>query len=307
MLPGKLNEILGIQHAKFFVVDNNVVISGANLSTDYFTDRQDRYILIKDAPKLADYFDEFTNTIESLSFDLIRSENGIEPLITLDELKTFHGIHPLKESSRNFVMIANLKIMSFLQDQKYTNTLMIDEAKDEFIEANTVMPRFNSALDKPNFNFEPPKPDTWVFPSIQMGWLGIHQDENLTTKFIEVAGGNKRSKIIFTTAYMNLADQYVDVIAHKSSAEFDILCAHPNANSFHNAPFPLYAIPFGYSIASAHFVSVCRQSKALHRVQMFEYQRSNWTFHAKGMVKTYKQLLQLMQTTLTCTIIVAFS
>jgi CDP-diacylglycerol--glycerol-3-phosphate 3-phosphatidyltransferase len=40
---------------KFYVFDNDVIITGANLSEDYFTTRQDRYFVIKNAPELANY------------------------------------------------------------------------------------------------------------------------------------------------------------------------------------------------------------------------------------------------------------
>ncbi len=34
-----LREIFGVHHIKFYVFDDNVILSGANLSEDYFTDR----------------------------------------------------------------------------------------------------------------------------------------------------------------------------------------------------------------------------------------------------------------------------
>ena len=51
LLKGKLSnsplrEIFGVHHMKANVFDNNVLLTGANLSEDYFTDRQDRYIVI---------------------------------------------------------------------------------------------------------------------------------------------------------------------------------------------------------------------------------------------------------------------
>ena len=39
-LPPKIQEMMGVMHMKFFVFDDTVIISGANLSTDYFTTRQ---------------------------------------------------------------------------------------------------------------------------------------------------------------------------------------------------------------------------------------------------------------------------
>ncbi len=55
--PQKLNETVGLQHCKVFVFDDSVLVSGANLSADYFGQRQDRYVLFRDCPRLADYFD----------------------------------------------------------------------------------------------------------------------------------------------------------------------------------------------------------------------------------------------------------
>ena len=43
LMPQRYNETLGLQHTKIFVFDNSVILSGANLSDDYFTNRQDRY------------------------------------------------------------------------------------------------------------------------------------------------------------------------------------------------------------------------------------------------------------------------
>ena len=41
-----LREIFGVHHIKAHVFDDNVLITGANLSEDYFTDRQDRCFVI---------------------------------------------------------------------------------------------------------------------------------------------------------------------------------------------------------------------------------------------------------------------
>uniref|UniRef100_A0AC35UIL4 CDP-diacylglycerol--glycerol-3-phosphate 3-phosphatidyltransferase n=1 Tax=Rhabditophanes sp. KR3021 TaxID=114890 RepID=A0AC35UIL4_9BILA len=68
ILPQRANEIIGLQHMKFYVFDNSVIISGANLSNDYFTNRQDRYILISDCPELADFFSDLLEAVGTCSF-----------------------------------------------------------------------------------------------------------------------------------------------------------------------------------------------------------------------------------------------
>lgn len=54
VLPHRTREVLGVCHVKAAVFDDNVLWTGANLSEQYLTHRQDRYILIRDSPELAD-------------------------------------------------------------------------------------------------------------------------------------------------------------------------------------------------------------------------------------------------------------
>ncbi len=54
LLPDRINEIVGTQHMKLIVVDNDVIITGANLSDIYFTNRQDRYLIVRGQAGLAD-------------------------------------------------------------------------------------------------------------------------------------------------------------------------------------------------------------------------------------------------------------
>jgi CDP-diacylglycerol--glycerol-3-phosphate 3-phosphatidyltransferase len=46
LLPNPLNEAAGVFHLKLYIIDDSLIISGANLSQEYFTDRQDRYLEI---------------------------------------------------------------------------------------------------------------------------------------------------------------------------------------------------------------------------------------------------------------------
>lgn len=48
-------EIFGVHHIKAAVFDNHVVLTGANLNQTYFTNRTDRFWVIKNCEPLADY------------------------------------------------------------------------------------------------------------------------------------------------------------------------------------------------------------------------------------------------------------
>ncbi|CAB4054809.1 pgsA [Lepeophtheirus salmonis] len=75
--PQRYNETIGLQHIKVYVFDNSVIISGANLSDDYFTNRQDRYIIIDDCEELADFFEELIDIIADFSYEM-KSNNRLE-------------------------------------------------------------------------------------------------------------------------------------------------------------------------------------------------------------------------------------
>lgn len=54
-----VREIKGTYHTKFMICDNDVLITGANLSEQYFISRKDRYILVKNCPQMANYLENF--------------------------------------------------------------------------------------------------------------------------------------------------------------------------------------------------------------------------------------------------------
>lgn len=57
-----IRELFGVFHTKIIIVDDKVVLTGANLSHTYFTDRKDRYYLINNK-NFADYLEEYTSNI----------------------------------------------------------------------------------------------------------------------------------------------------------------------------------------------------------------------------------------------------
>ena len=54
---GLIGEILGVYHAKACVFDDATLLTGANLSEEYFRSRQDRYVVVRDH-KVADWYDQ---------------------------------------------------------------------------------------------------------------------------------------------------------------------------------------------------------------------------------------------------------
>ena len=58
-----VRETKGTYHTKFMICDNNVLMTGANLSEEYFVSRKDRYVLIENCPELVNYLEDFIDCL----------------------------------------------------------------------------------------------------------------------------------------------------------------------------------------------------------------------------------------------------
>ena len=63
-LPNPLDEIAGVFHIKIYVVDDQLLLSGANLSREYFRDRMDRYLhLVEGANGMVDFYADLVDIL----------------------------------------------------------------------------------------------------------------------------------------------------------------------------------------------------------------------------------------------------
>ncbi|GAA6064114.1 hypothetical protein JCM10212_002491, partial [Sporobolomyces blumeae] len=85
VVPKRFNEGWGLQHMKVYGVDDDVIISGANLSRDYFTNRQDRYISFDHHPPFADFFSSLVDTVSLSSYRVVARDTSSEhPEISIE-------------------------------------------------------------------------------------------------------------------------------------------------------------------------------------------------------------------------------
>ena len=174
----------------------------ANLSADYFTNRQDRYIEIKNSPQLANYFHGLVSTVQSFSLHL-QPDNTTK----MDENFPFH---PTKgfDGGKKFKAEAGRRVSEYLQNKKEENN-------------------FSDLSRTSNQDF-----DTWIVPLVQMFPFGIRQDEFVTRELLSSA--SQACKLYLASGYFNLTRKYMDIIL-ESSAKYDILTAHPTVNGFYQA------------------------------------------------------------------------
>ncbi|XP_064607284.1 CDP-diacylglycerol--glycerol-3-phosphate 3-phosphatidyltransferase, mitochondrial-like [Liolophura sinensis] len=254
VLPERYNETIGLTHLKVYLFDDSVIISGSNLSHDYFTNRQDRYILIENCAPLADFFTSLVKTVASFSFQL-QTDNTV----TVDES---FGIHPFQDDQTTFKWAARDRVEKLLACESWrggTGT----EGRDSQNQGHH--------CDK----------DTWLYPLVQMGPLGITQDEDTMRRLLRSADSGHRIRL--ASGYFNLTDQYMDILLNQSLAQYEILMASPQVNGFYGARGMTGGIVPAYIYISKLFFQTLSALNQQNRIKLYEYYRNKWTFHVKGL------------------------
>ncbi|KAL3176050.1 hypothetical protein MRX96_010756 [Rhipicephalus microplus] len=188
------NETVGLSHLKVYLFDDTLILSGANLSDQYFRNRQDRYVVFRNCPHLSDYFSHVVQTVSSFSLQLQGDDSiSVHPSF---------NIHPFQDSYQEFVSTANQRL-------------------SELIKPNRDTPPQPCPRDASS--------DTWVFPLLQMAPLDITQDQEVTERLL--AHAPARSTLRLATGYFNLTERYSNIILHNHSSRFDLLVASPKGMS----------------------------------------------------------------------------
>jgi CDP-diacylglycerol--glycerol-3-phosphate 3-phosphatidyltransferase len=86
ILPSPLDEVMGVFHLKAYITDDDLILSGANLSQEYFEDRQDRYIVFHGGGELTKFYRDLTNILCQNAYRY--GDDGSPPPQSLQQLKT---------------------------------------------------------------------------------------------------------------------------------------------------------------------------------------------------------------------------
>ncbi|KAJ3290098.1 CDP-diacylglycerol--glycerol-3-phosphate 3-phosphatidyltransferase [Rhizoclosmatium sp. JEL0117] len=245
LVPARFNEAFGLQHIKAYVFDNDVVISGANLNTDYFTNRQDRYILIKNNPQVAAYFTSLLETIGQQSNTL--TSDPANPI--------------LKRNASLSEMKAALT--------KFSNKSLAEMPSNALTDAVSISP-----LESANC-------DTTITPFLQAGPLGINTEAHLLTLLLKNVAASSETTVVCSSAYFNLPKHFHNLVL-QSKARFQFLLAAPEANGFFGSKGVSRHIPFAYTFLTNNFWQEVIKTHNTDRIEIQEYKRDGCTYHAKG-------------------------
>ncbi|KAL2132836.1 hypothetical protein VTI74DRAFT_3235 [Chaetomium olivicolor] len=263
-IPKRINEGWGLQHMKLYGVDDEIILSGANLSNDYFTNRQDRYHLFS-SKDITEYFANLQNAVSSLSF-LVRpatSEAGFEMVWPEDNAAP----SPL-EDPKQFVR-ESTALLAGLISPKTAPLTAYDTIPPEKRDTSVYMLAQFSQLLSPDTSTELPAV-THVLKT-----LSLPQYAN--------------SSWTFTAGYFNPAPSLTQLLLSTQSHNNTVITASPFANGFYKSPGVSGLLPDAYTLLARRFVRAVHQHQREASTVLREWRKGTvgepggWTYHAKGL------------------------
>ncbi|RDW89599.1 hypothetical protein BP6252_01631 [Coleophoma cylindrospora] len=259
-IPKRINEGWGLQHMKLYGVDDEVIISGANLSTDYFTNRQDRYHVFS-SKEITKYFFNIQEAISRLSF-LVTPDPQLPAGYTLEWPSSNAAPSPLASPSEYI---------------KAASAVLNDLIK--------VSPA--AAASSSNTN-------TTVYPLSQLTPL-LRPDTSTELPAITSILKTLSSPAItssswtFTAGYFNPDPSLTALLLSTPSTSNTVITASPQANGFYGSKGVSGLLPAAYTLLARRFLESAAKRKRQDDVTLKEWRRGvvgekdGWTYHAKGL------------------------
>lgn len=287
----RFNEGWGLQHMKIYGFDNDVVLSGANLSRDYFTNRQDRYLLVENHKDIADYLCSLTHVVGQFSFKLESMPHGPGS--------------DAEQASPNWELIWDGGNGCFSPSQgqehfkPYTETGWTEGAAKS-LEDFTRRWHDRAPLPGSEASSNGETADTMLLPLLQMGPFNIKQETRAIPQILNLGLGAPAEQakppiLALTSGYFSLYKPYKALLLRANAvrtAIVKIICAAPEANGFFQSRGVSGWIPEAYTWYEYQFWSSLKRSKRLlgqdgrkaeqGGVEVREWKKQGWTYHSKG-------------------------
>jgi CDP-diacylglycerol---glycerol-3-phosphate 3-phosphatidyltransferase len=308
LLRNPYNEVAGVFHLKCYIVDDDIILTGANLSEEYFCDRIDRYLWL--TSRNSNDREINTDSIHKVQGD--HSMNLVDFYAKLIDVlcgqaepytskMTDEPFQYAPRTSPNELLenlIDVLTVDASTEDRKVHGK---DEdnifGKNSNITHSTDNP-ITSESDHPVVAYAVP---TFQAPTGFLRALHKHvpRDTDIVASLIRTAterteSNTKTFQIRLASAYLNLTDDMIGVFRQGKETVIHLMTAGFASHGF--KPNPRKVGNKGKAWIPAVFDALGRQNVEAMRKQnhicsdpdyegktnLWYYQREGWTFHAKG-------------------------
>lgn len=115
LIPSPFNEAVGVFHMKAYVVDDCLILSGANLSEEYFVNRHDRYLVFTNgANGLVDFYSNLIELLCTYSAEEYGETKSTEKKIPLStELQDLFSCTDIKKTDNDDVIAYAIPTIQF--------------------------------------------------------------------------------------------------------------------------------------------------------------------------------------------------
>lgn len=266
LLPVRVSEAAGVSHLKLAVFDDDVLFTGANLSADYFDRRQDRCIVVRNAPALADYAHGLLSTISAHSYQLGRGGGG--------ERSQSSRAQQQATSEAAFELALPPGLPDPIASRRAFSARLSSALRE------LTDPRGRGVVD-----CAPPgeQADTWVTLATQLGRLGVSQDDAVLDRFVRLAPEGAHLRL--ASAYLNPPPPLLQALSH-SRAKLTLLTAAEGSHGWSGARGAAALVPQVYSVLREQLLE--RLQGRAGNSELLEYERPGWVFHAKGVWAAHK-------------------
>ncbi|KAI2634033.1 hypothetical protein GGS21DRAFT_543946 [Xylaria nigripes] len=264
-IPKRINEGWGLQHMKLYGIDDEIILSGANLSNDYFTNRQDRYHLFS-SKEVTEYFWRLYQGVASLSFQVEPSHKAAG--FRLHWPSTNAAPSPLEQPAK-YVSRATGVIRKLISPSH--PQIGLPESDNSSLSKNTTVYMLGqfSQLMRPDTSTELP--------------VVTHILKTLAKP--EYSG----SSWTFTAGYFNPDPSLRNLLLSTASHGNTVITASPYANGFYGSKGVSGLLPDAYTYLARRFLREVHQKNRDSSIILKEWRKGTigkpdgWTYHAKGL------------------------
>ena len=313
----RVSEGLGVWHAKAYVFDRHTaVLCGANLSTDYFTTRQDRYVVVSCADgaggaegraavgAFADYLHGAIARLGELPGGHRLMADGSVRVLGSNDKGSCSGGSSSSSSSGGSESSGSITGTGACAPASPTAPAPPSYARLPLL--SPLHGRYSAALRAALAGSSSAAPiglagcggsaagTVTLRPRWQLGAVGARADEGALRALL--AHGLRPAPadtLHLATGYFNLPSWLQAALVRARGACVHVLTASPLANGFWGARGVAGAIPLAYcQLLRVFYRAAARAGRLMADpegaprapgIAIHEYQREGWTFHAKGL------------------------